>query len=81
MTLSQAVSKRVRDLLKERNMSQYKLEMISGVNHGTMNTFMNGRYKSCNLTTLVLIIRALGITPKEFFDDPMFDDESMIIIE
>lgn len=81
MTLSQAVSKRVRDLLKERNMSQYKLEMISGVNHGTMNTFMNGRYKSCNLTTLVLIIRALCITPKEFFDDPMFDDESMIIIE
>ena len=81
MTLSQAVSKRVRDLLKERNMSQYKLEMISGVNHGTMNTFMNGRYKSCNLTTLVLIIRALCITPKEFFDDTMFDDESMIIIE
>ncbi len=81
MTLSQAVSKRVRDLLKERNMSQYKLEMISGVNHGTMNTFMNGRYKSCNLTTLVLIIRALGIKPKEFFDDPMFDDESIIIIE
>lgn len=79
MTLSEVVSKRVRQILEDRKMSQYKLEQISGITHGTMNSFLNGRYKSCNLTTLVLIIRAFGLTIAEFFDDPMFESEDVIV--
>ena len=77
MTLSEAVAVRVRNLLKERKMTQYRLEQNSGVSHSTMKTFLNGKYKSCNLTTVVLIIRSFGITVSEFFNDPIFESEDL----
>lgn len=79
MTLSEAVAKRVRGILNEKNMTQYRLEQNSGVNHSTMKAFLNGRYKSCNLTTVVLIIRSFGMTVAEFFDDPIFESEELIV--
>lgn len=79
MTLSEAISIRVRNILKERNMTQYRLEQNSGVSHGTMKSFLNNRYKSCNLTTVVLIIRAFGMTVAEFFNDPIFESEDLIV--
>ncbi len=79
MILSEAISTKIKNILHERKMSQYKLEQISGVTHGTMNSFLNCRYKSCNLTTLVLIIRAFGMTIKEFFDDPIFESKDLIV--
>ena len=77
MTLSEAVAIRVRAILKERNMTQYRLEQNSGVNHSTMKAFLNNKYKSCNLTTVVLIIRSFGTTVGEFFSDPIFESEDL----
>lgn len=79
MTLSEAVATRVRAILKERNMTQYRLEQNSGVNHSTMKAFLNNKYKSCNLTTVVLIIRSLGMTVGEFFSDEIFEREDLIL--
>ncbi len=79
MTLANAVSKRIRTILSEKNMTQYRLEQNAGISHSTMNCFLNARYKSCNLTTVVLIIRALGMTIAEFFDDPIFEIENLIV--
>ena len=44
-----------------------------------MKAFLNGRYKSCNLTTVVLIIRAFGMTVGEFFTDQIFESEDLIV--
>ena len=79
MTLSQAVATKVRKILKERKMTIYQLEQSSGIAHATMNTFLNGRYKGCNLRTVVLIIRAFGMTVGEFFTDKLFESEDLII--
>ena len=79
MTLSKAVATKVRELLKEKNMTQYRLEQNSGISHSTMKSFLNGKYKSCNLTTVVLIIRSFGMTIGEFFTDPIFEDENLIV--
>ncbi|MGN1258736.1 MAG: helix-turn-helix domain-containing protein [Christensenellales bacterium] len=79
MTLSEAVATRVRTILKERNMTQYRLEQNSGVNHSTMKAFLNSKYKSCNLTTVVLIIRSFGMTVGEFFSDEIFEREDLIL--
>ncbi|MBR2909096.1 MAG: helix-turn-helix transcriptional regulator [Clostridia bacterium] len=79
MTLAEAVSKRIRNILKERKITQYRLEQNAGISHSTMNSFLNARYKSCNLTTVVLIIRALGMTVSEFFDDQIFENEDLIV--
>ena len=68
-----------KQILKEKDMTQYRLEQNSGISHGTMNSFLNGRNKSCNLTTIVLIIRAFGMSISEFFDDPIFESEDLEI--
>lgn len=79
MTLADAVPKRIRNILTEKKMTQYRLEQNAGISHSTMNCFLNARYKGCNLTTVVLIIRALGMTIAEFFDDPIFECEDLIV--
>ncbi len=79
MTISEAVSKRIRKILIDKKMTQYRLEQNTGISHGTMNCFLNARYKGCNLTTVVLIVRALGMTIAEFFDDPIFESEDLIV--
>ena len=79
MTLAYAVSKRIRKILAEKKMTQYRLEQNAGISHSTMNCFLNARYKACNLTTVVLIIRALGMTIAEFFDDPIFESDDLMV--
>lgn len=79
MTLNNAVSKRIRNILKDKKMTQYRLEQNAGISHSTMSSFLNGRYKGCNLTTVVLIIRSFGMTVSEFFDDPIFESEELIV--
>ena len=79
MRLNEVISKRIRQLLAERKMTQYKLEQLSGLTHNTMLCIMNARYQSCNLKTLMKIIKALDISAKEFFNDPMFEFENIII--
>ena len=79
MTLSNAVSKRIRNILNDKKMTQYRLEQNAGISHSTMNSFLNARYKGCNLTTVVLIVRALGMTISEFFNDPIFESEDLIV--
>lgn len=73
MKLNEAISSRIRELLSQKNMSQYKLEQLSGLTHNTMLCIVNNRYESCNLKTLIKIIHALDITPKEFFDNEYFN--------
>ncbi len=79
MKLNDVISIRIRQLLAERNMTQYKLEQLSGLTHNTMLCIMSARYQSCNLKTLMKIIQALNISAKDFFDDPMFEFENIFI--
>lgn len=79
MKLNEIISIRIRKLLTERSMTQYKLEQLSGITHNTMLCVMNARYQSCNLKTLMKIIQALNISAKEFFDDPIFEFENICI--
>jgi len=77
MTLSEAVSTRIRQILKDRKITQYKLEQMSGISHNTMIFLLNNKYKSCNLRTLVIVIMSLNMTIKEFFDDELFSNENL----
>ena len=81
MTLAEAVGKRIKNLAKERNLSLYRLEENSGINHGTMSSITSKRYRSVNLKTIVLVIRALGMTVPEFFEDELFNLENLDIDE
>ncbi len=79
MTLNQAFAIRVRELLKEKKMTQYRLEQLTGIYHSTMNAILNNRTKASNFKSIALIIRELGITMTEFFDSPVFDFDNLDI--
>lgn len=79
MTVNDAVAKRVLQLLKERNMSQYRLEQESGIQHGSMQCIMNGRNKTVTLSTVILLAKGLGMTVSEFLDSEIFLSENFEI--
>lgn len=81
MTLSKAVSTRIRQILKDRKITQYRLEQMTGINHNTMTNLLNNRYKACNLRTVVLIIMSLNMTISDFFDDEIFANDNLVVDE
>ncbi len=79
MTVNDAVAKRISALLKERNISQYRLEQESGIQHGSMQCIMNGRNKTVTLSTVMLLARGFHMTLTEFLDDELFRDAELEI--
>ena len=79
MTVNDAVAKRISDLLTEKNMSQYRLEQESGIQHGSMQCIMNGRNKTVTLSTVIMIARGFGMTLAEFLDYEIFASEELEI--
>ena len=75
MTASEAVAKRISALLREKNMTQYRLEKKSNIQHGSMQCIMNGRNKKTMLNTVIMIARGFDMTVDEFLDDEIFRSE------
>ena len=72
MTVNNAVAKRISDLLKKHNMSQYRLEQESGIQHGSMQCIMNGRNKTVTLSTIIMLAKGFNMSLTEFLDDEIF---------
>ena len=72
MTVNDAVANRISALLKEKGISQYKLEQESGIQHGSMQCIMNGRNKTVTLSTIMMIAKGFGMSLLEFLDDEIF---------
>ena len=72
MNVSQAVAKRIEMLLKERNMTQYRLEQKSGILHGSLACIMNGRNKTVTLSTVYMIAKGFDMTIVEFLNHDIF---------
>ena len=79
MTVNDAVAKRITKLLQERNMSQYRLEQESGIQHGSMQCIMNGRNKTVTLSTVMMLARGFHMPLTDFLDDELFRSEDLEI--
>ncbi len=77
MTVNDAVAKRISKLLVEKNISQYRLEQESGIQHGSMQFIMNGRNKTVTLTTIIMLAKGFGISLVEFLNDELFDPDNL----
>ncbi len=62
------VLKRIDDLIKERNWSDYRLAMESGLSSSTIAN-LRRRNTVPSIPTLEAICNAFGITLSQFFDD------------
>ena len=73
MRLSDAIRKRIKYYLKEKNMNVWKLCKMSGIPCSTISTFMSGKTELLKIDTLLHICEGFNITLREFFSDEMFD--------
>ena len=79
MTINDAVAKRIKKLMKDRKMTQYRLERESGLTHGAMDGILTGHNKTVTLTTMYRLARGFGMTVFEFMDDDVFRSENLEI--
>ena len=79
MTVNDAVASRVLHLMYDRNMTQYRLEQITGIAHGAMDRILSGTNKTVTLTTCYKFAVAFNLTINEFFDDPVFSIDNISI--
>lgn len=77
MTVNDAVAKRVNNLLAEKKMTQYRLELLSGIQHGHMQWIMSGKSKTVTLSTVMMLANGFGMTVVEFLNDDMFLYENL----
>jgi len=75
--VSQAVALRIKELLKERNMTLYKLEKESGVLHGTMSNILYGRNKGVTLSVIIQISKGFGMRYQDFLNSPLLDEKNL----
>ncbi|MBQ8444094.1 MAG: helix-turn-helix transcriptional regulator [Clostridia bacterium] len=68
MKLVKAYAKRLKEILKEKNLNQYKLSKCSGVPQSTISTVLKGEIKTIKLSTIYDICAGLNIEFKDFFD-------------
>lgn len=78
MHLNEAISKRIAQLLKQKQMTQYKLSMKSGVPQSTLSTIMNCTFPSMKMRIIYEICEGFEIEIKDFFDSPLFSRENLI---
>ena len=74
MQLSDAVRKRIKNLLKEKNMNVWQLYKATGVPPSTLSYFLSGKRELIGLKTLLHVCEGFNIELKEFFNDSLFDD-------
>ena len=81
MKLNKAFALRVKEVLKEKNMTQYKLAQETGLYQSTMTDILTCKYQTPNFKNMALIIRALGMSMTDFFNSPYFDFDKLEIEE
>lgn len=77
MTVNDAVAKRIIQLLAEKKMTQYRLEQLSGIQHGHMQWILGGESKTVTLSTVMMIAHGFGMTVLEFLDNDIFLFENL----
>ena len=77
MTINDAVAMRTLHLLKQKNITQYRLEQDSGILHGSMDRILQSKNKTVTVTTLYRLARGFGMTVEEFLDDDIFRREDL----
>ncbi len=78
-SVNRAVALRISQLLKEKNITQYRLAMNSGITHSTLKNIIHETVKDNLLSTVILIAAGFDMTVSEFLDSPLFLEENLNI--
>ncbi len=62
--------------MKFKNFKQYDFYTKGGIAKSTVSQVLNGTRERIALKTIYEMLSTMGISLKEFFDDPIFDEIS-----
>lgn len=74
MRTKEAVAQRILELCRERNIAVNALANISGVSPSTIYSMLNQKSQNPGVVSIKKICDGLGITVRQFFDSPLFDE-------
>ena len=78
MLLSDAIIFRINELLKQNNLSVYKLSYRAGISNSIISDCKRGKVKEPTISSIIHICEGLGIELKDFFDSHYFKDVEAI---
>lgn len=74
MKAQEAVRQRIIELAQKKNLSINKIANNCYINTSTITSLLNGHSKKSEIATISRICYGLGVSVREFFDSPLFDD-------
>ena len=78
-TLTQAIAKRIKELLYSTKITQYRLTKTTCLSEKTIRDILHERTSNVKISTLYLIANAFGLSLNEFFDSSIFDEKNILI--
>lgn len=79
MNAKEAVARRIQALCLERGIAINSLANQSGVAPSTIYSMLNAKSQNPGVVSLQKICDGLGISIREFFDDPLFEGLEQVI--
>ena len=78
MLLNEAIKIRLKNIMKEKNISSnYEVTNKAGLHPSLLTDFLANRTLYPIIDTLYLLCEGLGLTLQEFFNDPIFNIENI----
>ena len=77
MKLAEAFGKRTRELLFQKNITQYRLTKTTCLNEKTISDLIQGKTSDVKFSTVCLIAFALNMSIIEFLNSPLFDKNNI----
>lgn len=78
MLISEAIRLRIDELLKQHNLTVYKLSYLAGISNSIISDCKRGKVKEPTISSIIHICEGLNIELKDFFDSPYFKDVEAI---
>ena len=78
LQLSEATAFRIKELMRERSLTQYALAKKSGLSRSTLNTILAVKTPGIIDMTILNICRGLEIEMTEFYDIDLLKRENII---
>jgi transcriptional regulator with XRE-family HTH domain len=79
MRISEAIAKRTKDLLLQKNMTQYRLKKDMAMPHSTLINITRAKRNSGSVKTIFQVCKGLNVSVSEFFNDSVFEREDLEI--
>lgn len=79
MKIGEAIAIRTKNLLLEKNITQYRLKKDMAIPHSTLINVTRAKREAGSVKTIFQVCKGLKISVSEFFNDPIFDSPDLEI--